>query len=165
MNKNSGLYRAKRKDNGEWLMGYMWRGASCVYIIPHNLGISYDDKTKRISAVAHEVDPDTICLYSGITDNCGNIIFDGSLIRMHGNPMDLAVIEYGEFVCVSIDPPEKIDRVIGWHYRPLPADAISQVEPICWEFQLNAMWIKENDIRVIGHIHDHSDLLKGADHA
>lgn len=40
--------------------GYLWNGADHAYIIPYNAGVSYDEKTRRLTAYAEEVDKDTI---------------------------------------------------------------------------------------------------------
>ena len=64
------LFKAKRKDNGEWVEGY-YRRIPCMglhghYIMPQN-------PKNRLEQ--YEIDPDTICQYTGLTDKNGNKIW------------------------------------------------------------------------------------------
>ena len=76
------LFRAKRKENGEWVQGYLWEGNDSSYIIPRSLRIDYYEKEKRIMAFASEVDPETICQYTGLTDKNGNKIFERDIVNV-----------------------------------------------------------------------------------
>ena len=107
------------------------------------------------------VDPATVGQYTGLQDSNGKRIFEGDIVRMHGNPDDIAEICFGEFGCVDIELEAKTDRVHGWYYKPLKTDAMSQVEPFCWEFQINDMWIKGTEMVVVGNIHDNPELMEG----
>lgn len=51
--------KAIRKDNQEWISGYLWQGSNYAGIIPHNLGVNIANN--RIEAVIYEVDVGTIC--------------------------------------------------------------------------------------------------------
>lgn len=75
------LFKAKRKDNCEWVFG----------------GLSYCEKTNayfitnmgkdHISYIGYsqEVDPDTICQCTGLKDNNGKLIWENDIVNFLGN--------------------------------------------------------------------------------
>lgn len=74
---------------------------------------------------------------------------------------DLAEVCFGEFKCIDMETESATDTVIGWHYKVIPTDAISQVEPFSLPFQMNEHWAKACSYEVIGNIHDNPEPLKG----
>lgn len=91
------LFRGKRIDDGEWLQGYLWDGNDSSYIIPHSLGMNYYEKEKRMMAFASEVDPETVCQYTGLTDENGRKIFEGDIFKHHFNKSTISIVKYGEY--------------------------------------------------------------------
>lgn len=67
------LFKGKRKDNGEWVCG--------EYITIYD-----DPKYKAIKTCIelntgiHEVDPGTVCQYTGVTDRNGTKIFESDIV-------------------------------------------------------------------------------------
>lgn len=147
------LFRGRATTTGGWLEGDLLQYAGSAQI--------WTTDTIDGGKWNYEVVPSTVGQYTGLTDKNGKKIFEGDIIRMHGNQDDIAVVQFGEFGCVDIELESITDRVNGWHYKPLATDALSQLEPFCWEFQLNKMWVEQNDIEIIGNIHDNTELLKG----
>lgn len=66
------LFKAKRKDNGEWVEGYHVYCRKRRYILLIlNKEIGFDERENEWI----EIDPDTICQYTGLTDKNGNKIW------------------------------------------------------------------------------------------
>ena len=71
------LFKAKRVDNGEWVVGYIVRyghtGKEKYYIVPSYASDLY----------AIEVDPSTICQCTGLKDNNGKLIWENDIMVAH----------------------------------------------------------------------------------
>lgn len=68
------LFRGKRTDNGEWVEGYLMDEN---YI---NIPFNDDDACGRFDEPI-EVDPSTVCQYTGLTDKNGKKIWENDIIK------------------------------------------------------------------------------------
>ena len=68
-------FKAKRLDNGKWVYGYYYKENGNTYII--------EDRQKESMLnrnVTYEVDPSTVCLFTGEKDMNSNEIYIGDII-------------------------------------------------------------------------------------
>lgn len=149
------LFKAKRKDNGEWVEG-------CIVIDQSR----FDRFKYRIQPIesgvlyAHPIDPNTLCQYTGLTDKNGKKIWENDILRGHKNDDDLVRVVFGEFNVIDVDTLETVDRVAGWHTEVIETDALSKCEPFCLPMPLTDFYIKRSEFQVFGNIFDNADLLE-----
>ena len=129
------LFKAKRKYNGEWVEGYYVYCRKRHYILPVlNKAIGFDEREDEWI----EVDPDTICQYTGLTDKNGQKIWENDICIIKDGTLDE---EDGYFICEWDDC---IARYI------LDGDGLTA------DFDS----IDERNVEVIGNIFDNADLLE-----
>lgn len=81
MREHMGLYRGKRKDNGEWVEG-------SLLVFPHSGRTMIFD---RYDLTFYRVDPDTVGECTGLPDKNGKLIFEGDIVDYLG---EYGKIEY-----------------------------------------------------------------------
>ena len=112
-------FKAKRLDNGEWIIG-----SFVVMKIPAlsktTIGIVAAD-----GATLHDIDPSTVCQFTGLKDCEGKEIWEGDIVErviydlFKGSSKVKAVIEYlnGAFVAITDGIPYslyfKYIKVVG----------------------------------------------------
>ena len=136
------LFRGKRIDNGEWVVGIPWIFAPPVNkaVIVYAMGlVGEDDDTSRYCE-CHEVDPSTIGQYTGLTDKNGKKIFEGDIVREDD------VVRNGKI------------QIEG------QAGRVSFVK-CCYIIEFGESWdflaTNAKSVKVIGNIHDNPELLGG----
>ena len=130
------LCKAKRTDNGKWIIGglvrYGFAGREKYYIVPNYASDLY----------ALEIDPSTICWYTGLKDKNGRLIWENDILMCHGNAEDL------------------VKAAFGGHYEVVPTDALSKCEPFCLSMPLTEEYVKACEFEVVGSVFDNPGLFK-----
>lgn len=89
------LFKAKRDGNGEWVEGYYTECKGKTFI---GIGISIGvDASKGFCAPVirwFEVDPKTLCQFTGLCDENGNKIWENDIIQYGAAA---AVVKFGEY--------------------------------------------------------------------
>lgn len=91
---NTGLYKAKRVDNGEWVEGYLIKSfTEGCYIVTH-----FDHILSNI--VYYEVDEKTICRYSEFTDKNDKKIWENDIVKefnSSGDEWNLSQVVFADY--------------------------------------------------------------------
>lgn len=123
------LFKAKRKDNGEWIQGYYYQIWQQGYILWGMINNMPD---------MVEVNPNTLCQYTGLTDKNGKKIWENDILRRDGY-WDMRIeFENGAFMVRNADKIQYINRVT---YTSISTFDIKEYE-------------------VIGNIFDNPELLE-----
>ena len=112
------LFRGKRIDNGEWVVGIPWIFAPPVNkaVIVYAMGlVGEDDDTSRYCE-CHEVDPDTVGEFSSLYDRKNKQIFEGDILEFqdhHGTWRASVEFTRGVFG-LNVYNPVQIKNPDGW---------------------------------------------------
>ena len=141
------LFRAKRIDNGEWVEGYYIYHIKRT-ICPIGDSVKPEDEQHVImqdgfsdwnmprNTVVFDIDPETVCQYTGLTDKNGKRIWENNIVRIK-NSMDEGIgnIEfYGGMWYVDGEPSNSLHDIVEYD---------------------------DGELEVIGNIFDNPELLKG----
>lgn len=136
------LFKGKRIDNNEWIEGFYLPIGERTYIICEaELDCTDGENTDLYTTEWYEVDPETICQYTGWVDKNGR--------RYEGDIFQVVDIECA---CIWRYVIKWDDKLLRW--------SANNIEKSYIKLPLSDFRIEE--INVIGNVFDNSELLEEA---
>lgn len=126
------LFKAKIKDNGEWVTGNVLQSDEDTYIATSFLDGNADEP---LMVAAYEIVPETLCQYTGLTGKNDQKIWENDIVSDE-RTFTLAAVKWFD------------DDYAGWHlYDNLIGE--QQITYGSWE-----------ECKVIGNVLDNPELLE-----
>ena len=146
------LFKAKRISNGEWVEGfYCKRKHYCFDTRTDDLKAVIVTEFSSGGFVSYEVDENTLCQFTGLTDKNGNKIWENDVVHLFGKD---TIGNYDWKAVVEFGNPNSL---YSWGY---------QLKPI-GNFEYNAdilCWVGMEDVNIYcevnGNIFDNPKLPK-----
>ena len=131
------LFRAKRIDNGEWATG-SYHHQTDYYGDPCDKHYIIDGTATDMEGYGehYEIDPETLCQYTGLKDKKGKRIWENDIVK-HEVSDTIGTVKWYQ------------EDYVGWCVDDIVIDEQQFTDE---------MW---NECEVIGNIFDHPELLKG----
>ena len=143
------LFKAKRKDNGEWVEGYYVYCRKRHYVLPVvNEIIGYDEREDKWI----EINPDTLCQYTGLTDKNGQKIWENDIVRY--------TFDYPNVIATENGLKERISSVFWSEWRGSWAVYADERKSKGMNNDLFKYVRNGNTVETIGNIFDNVDLLE-----
>ena len=131
------LFRGKRVDNGEWIQG------DIVQFPVHGVVRIVEQEPSYKDA---EVDSDTVGQYTGLTDKNGRKIFEGDIIHLEYSQVFFGGEYFGEYTAE-----------VSYKEGCFITDGINNGD----EIETPLSGFNNDEVEIIGNIHDNPELLGG----
>ena len=131
------LFRGKRVDNGEWIQG------DIVQFPVHGVVRIVEQEPSYKDA---EVDSDTVGQFTGLTDKNGRKIFEGDIIHLEYSQVFFGGVYFGE------DTAE-----VSYKEGCFITDGTNNGD----EIETPLSGFDNDEVEIIGNIHDNPELLGG----
>ena len=139
------LFRAKQIDDGEWVEGYyamMGKGNLIRHYIVQNCALTglFEDPEDNMYFNDVEIDPETLCQFTGKMDEDGEKIFDKDIVCF----IDITSTEsgYSEHSCVG---------QVLWDEEECRFHVTNRLSAESWEVL--------DECKVVGNVFDNKELL------
>ena len=131
------LFRGKRVDNGEWIQG------DIVQFPVHGVVRIVEQEPSYKDA---EVDSDTVGQYTGLTDKNGKKIFEGDIIHLEYSQVFFGGEYFGEYTAE-----------VSYKEGCFITNGINNGD----EIETPLSGFDNDEVEIIGNIHDNPELLGG----
>lgn len=108
-------FKAKCLDNDEWVEGYFYKECDNTYIIENR-----QKESKLNRNLPYQVDPSTVCMFTGLRDRDGKEIWEGDIVRDNydllciDNLYEVVYIEEeGTFAFKSLDKVDNYEPFVN----------------------------------------------------
>lgn len=149
------LFRAKRKDNGEWVEGFLFKQQleSDVWCIGVN-AISANDFSEIYGRNVDWfiIDPYTLCQYTGLTDKNGKKIWENDIVRY--------TFDYPSETATENGLKERISSVFWSEWRGSWSVYADERKGKGMNNDLFKYARNGNTVEIIGNIFDNPELLE-----
>lgn len=85
-------FKAKRLDNNTWVEGYFYGECGNAYIIEDRQSESMLNRNE-----AHQVDPSTVCQFTGLKDRNGVEVFENDIVKTVDWEEKICNVEYKNY--------------------------------------------------------------------
>lgn len=149
------LFKAKRKDNGEWIEGSLIDldiDSGYCYIVPAFKNASTLPINWLIADRMKLVDPETLCQFTGLYDKSGKKIWEGDIISYQRDNDDCPF--------PNKDTKKRFGKVFYQGFRSTFAIGMGRngsisINDDLWKYVQNG-----NRVEVIGNVFDNPELLQ-----
>lgn len=152
------LFRAKRVDNGEWIEGNVLQCDDGDCYIATSCLVGASDEPLMVAA--YKVDPETLCLFTGLTDKNGKRIWENDIVSCEhekypeDNPLEV----------LPFSDPIKYKRNYSVEFINTGSSYGYRLRNKSIHFMLTGNVVYNHKIEVIGNIFDDKHLLSETDY-
>lgn len=141
--KDRFLFKAKRIDNGEWIIGFLTF---------HKTGKAFIKPIFGDARSSEEIDPSTICQCTGLKDKNGNLIWENDILFLKDEINGCkwkAVVEFG-------NPTGEYN----WGWQLVQVTECEANKDILLWIETGTSYV---DVKIIGNTIDNPELLEGGE--